>query len=81
MAKGALLYAIDCSALGVGVATDRATQSVLPRAYALNYAADLLGTYPGQKIETTAGCAHVAQARDLSNMHAAAFVQLACLSQ
>ena len=35
--------AIDCSALGMGVATDRGTRSVLPRAYALDNAADLRG--------------------------------------
>ena len=35
--------AIDCSALGMGVATDRATRSMLPRAYALDNAADLRG--------------------------------------
>ena len=33
--------AIDCSALGMGVATVRAKRSVLPRAYALDNAADL----------------------------------------
>ena len=38
-----IALAIDCSALGMGVATDRATRSVLPRAYALDTAADLRG--------------------------------------
>ena len=35
-----MTYAIDCSALGTGIATDRATRSVLPRANALDNAAD-----------------------------------------
>ena len=35
--------AIDCSPLGMGVATDRATRSMLPRAYARDNATDLRG--------------------------------------